>query len=120
MGDKYAVALSTGLDQAKLQNFELHLNRLSNKGGLAILQSLPLVTRILDLSNNHLSLPSYKKLAEILSSPTFHITELNLEKNNGRDRGCEFISNALHHNRHLEFLNLRYIYYIYIYKVVII
>ena len=108
MGDKYAIALSAGLKSINyVESFDLRMNRLTNRGAMAILKNISNRTIRIDLSNNNLTLPTYKFIAKKLADYSYIIKELVLEKNQGGNQGCKVISEGLLDNYKLEYLNLR-------------
>ena len=71
LGDNYASALSKGIKSLnKLEVLNLNCNRLSNKGAMGILSTIPENVRVLDFANNKdVSYPTIQMLGELLSNP---------------------------------------------------
>mmetsp|Transcript_20380 Transcript_20380/g.19356 ORF Transcript_20380/g.19356 Transcript_20380/m.19356 type:complete len:446 (-) Transcript_20380:931-2268(-) len=114
MGDEYAEALSEGIKNTNKPVTAVNVgnNRLTDRGGVAILRAVKSEIEEIDMSFNPLlTIISYEKVCEILSWSQTKMRVLRLESNSLGDRFCEMIYKALDQSpttRQLSLLNLRH------------
>ena len=107
IGNRYAEALSEGIQLLTLTKVQLNDNRLTEDGIKNILASLS-VENLMDLniSNNKASVDNLKTLAGFVASRFSVLKILKLEGMNLKDQGCAIICKALKKNQTLLELNL--------------
>ena len=107
MGDRYAEALSEGINLLSPVKLQLNDNRLSELGVAKILTKLTYNQLIdLNLSNNKVSIDNLLQLEGILANKACILQVLKLEGLNLKDTGCAIVCKALKKNHTLLELNL--------------
>lgn len=107
VGDLYAECLSEGIKQVQMQKVNISGNRLSDKGGMIVLNSLiPEQILEIDMSNNFVGERCIQTLVELLKNRSCRLQVLHLENDKLTDAVVKRLCKGLGSNNSLLELNL--------------